>query len=170
MGCLLNVVTPLHQRTARDYVARMTDYKVHCMEVAKKYGQEYWDGARRYGFGGYRYDGRQRAIAKRLVDVYSLPPDARILDVGCGKGFLLYELSQLLPQATVAGFDLSEYAGFTESQQDCEHYEKFHFDLLVLSLSHSIVAVLLLPTIFDPQSPACCVVDSFWRVSSLRVM
>lgn len=110
MGQLMNIITPLHRATRRDYLQRMTDDKVHCMQVAKRYGQEYWDGDRRYGYGGYRYDGRWEVVARRLIEAYALRPDAKILDVGCGKGFLLYELSKLLPQSEVTGIDFSEYA------------------------------------------------------------
>lgn len=110
MGRLLNIITPLHVRTPRDYLSRMVDDKVLCMRTASEYGQEYWDGDRRYGYGGYRYDGRQRAIAEGLISAHRLKADARILDVGCGKGYLLYEFAQLLPQATVVGIDRSAYA------------------------------------------------------------
>ncbi|WP_320178456.1 hypothetical protein [Roseovarius pacificus] len=58
MGELVEIITPLHTRTSRDYLARMVDDKVHCSEVARQYGADYWDGDRRYGYGGYRYDGR----------------------------------------------------------------------------------------------------------------
>src|SRR5262249_43069629 len=107
MGQLLEVVTPLHKRTQRDYLARMVDDKVHCMRKAKEYERDYWDGDRRYGYGGYRYDGRWKAVARTLIDHYNLGPAARILDVGCGKAHLLYELTQLLPGADVTGFDIS---------------------------------------------------------------
>lgn len=106
---MLNIVTPLHRRTKRDYLARMVDNKIEAVMVAKKYGADYWDGNRRYGYGGYKYDGRWKVVAERLIDEYKLKSDARILDVGCGKGFLLYELKQLLPEADVVGFDASEY-------------------------------------------------------------
>lgn len=109
MGRLLNIVTPLHKKTKRDYVGRMTDNKIECMKVAKKYGQEYWDGDRRYGYGGYKYDGRWEAVARKLIETYRLPEDAKILDVGCGKGFLLYEFKKLLPNCSITGFDISEY-------------------------------------------------------------
>ena len=109
MGQLLNVVTPLHRRTQRDYVARMVDEKVHCMIKAKEYEGDYWDGDRRYGYGGYKYDGRWSVVAKALIEQYDLPPTASILDVGCGKGFLLYEFEKLLPEAKTFGIDVSKH-------------------------------------------------------------
>lgn len=110
MGRLLNIVTPLHKKTSRDYLKRMMDNKIECMEAARQYGRDYWDGDRRYGYGGYKYDGRQRAIAEKLIEIYNLQRDAKILDIGCGKGFLLYEFKRLLPECQIKGFDLSEYA------------------------------------------------------------
>jgi SAM-dependent methyltransferase len=110
MGRLQQIITPLHTRTSREYLPRMQADKVHCMHRAKQYGQEYWDGDRRYGYGGYVYDGRWRPVAQALIQTYGLDTSSRILDVGCGKGFLLYELQQLLPEVDVKGFDISEYA------------------------------------------------------------
>jgi len=109
MGNLLNIVTPLHKKTKRDYIGRMMDDKVHCMIKAKEYEFDYWDGDRRYGYGGYKYDGRWKVVAEKLINIYSLKPDAKILDVGCGKAHLLYELKQLLPEAEVRGFDISRH-------------------------------------------------------------
>ena len=110
MKSLMNIVTPLHTKTQRDYLGRMMDDKVHCMEVGRKYGRDFWDGDRRYGYGGYVYDGRWARVAESLITAYNLPDNARILDVGCGKGFLLYEFKKLLPQAEIKGFDISGYA------------------------------------------------------------
>ena len=53
MGKLKNFVTSLHLKTKRNYLERMIDNKVFCMNISKKYGYEYWDGNRRYGYGGY---------------------------------------------------------------------------------------------------------------------
>lgn len=110
MQALLNVITPLHKKTKRDYIGRMVDDKVHCMKVACKYDKDYWDGQRRYGYGGYKYDGRWKAVAQKLIEIYDLKGKCSILDVGCGKGFLLYELKCLLPDARLSGFDSSRYA------------------------------------------------------------
>ena len=110
MGNLMKIITPLHKSTKRDYLSRMNDNKVECTVIAKKYGKDYWDGDRRYGYGGYKYDGRWAVVAEKLIEAYHLKKDAKILDVGCGKGFLLFEFTRLLPDCHVAGFDISEYA------------------------------------------------------------
>lgn len=117
MGRLLNIVNQLHRRTARDYLGRMGDEKVHCSEVARRFDREYWDGDRRFGYGGYRYDGRWSVVAQELVKNYNLPDNARILDVGCGRGFPLYEFTRLLKDCSVCGFDISEYGLATAKEE-----------------------------------------------------
>jgi ubiquinone/menaquinone biosynthesis C-methylase UbiE len=121
VGRLLNIVTSLHKRTKRDYLPRMVDDKVHCMLKAKEYEFDYWDGDRRYGYGGYKYDGRWKIVAEKLIAAYDLKSDARILDVGCGKAHLLYELKQLLPEADVHGFDISEH-GLADAPETMRPY------------------------------------------------
>ncbi len=87
----------------------MVDDKVRCMLKAKEYEFDYWDGDRRYGYGGYKYDGRWKPVAQQFIDHYKLGPTAKILDVGCGKAHLLHEIKQLLPDAEVAGFEISRH-------------------------------------------------------------
>lgn len=107
----VDFVGRLHKATARNYLERVTLYdKAACAEVACRFDRDYWDGERCYGYGGYRYDGRWRVVAEAMIAHYGLKPGARILDVGCGKGFLLHEFGQLLDGAELAGIDLSEYA------------------------------------------------------------
>ncbi|TLM80545.1 MAG: class I SAM-dependent methyltransferase [Actinobacteria bacterium] len=125
MGQLREFVTPVHKQTSRDYVGRMVDDKVHCMEVARRFDEAFWDGDRRYGFGGYRYDGRWEPVARALVEAYGLTADSSVLDVGCGKGFWLYELTKLLPGITVAGIDISSYA-IENAKEEVRPYLKVH--------------------------------------------
>jgi ubiquinone/menaquinone biosynthesis C-methylase UbiE len=118
MGGLLNIVTPLHKMTKRDYLGRMTDDKVKCMIKAKEYEYDYWDGDRRYGYGGYRYiDGRWRQVAQALIDTYGLKDGSRVLDVGCGKAHLLFEMKRLLPGLEVSGFDISRH-GLADAKEE----------------------------------------------------
>jgi SAM-dependent methyltransferase len=81
------------------------------LTTARRFGREYFDGDRLYGYGGYHYHPRfWTGTAERLHEYYALPPGASILDVGCAKGFLLHDLKRLFPDVTVAGLDLSTYA------------------------------------------------------------
>jgi len=121
MGKLRDVFTKLHKRTSRQYIERMVDDKIACMEKSKLYGYDYWDGDRRFGYGGYKYDGRWRSVAEDLIEQYHLTNNSKILDVGCGKAFLLYELKQLLPQISIQGFDISSYAIENAKEEIKEH-------------------------------------------------
>ncbi|MCZ6679502.1 MAG: class I SAM-dependent methyltransferase, partial [Candidatus Poribacteria bacterium] len=107
----IDFLSAIHKRTPRDYLGRVNEFpKAEAAKVAKQFGSDYWDGDRKFGYGGYRYDGRWRAVADALAKHYDLKPGARLLDVGCGKAFLLYDLTQAVPGVEVRGVDISEYA------------------------------------------------------------
>ncbi|WP_199292448.1 class I SAM-dependent methyltransferase [Microcoleus vaginatus] len=107
----VDFITKVHTSTKRNYVERVVEYdKAECAAVAKQYGKDYWDGDRKYGYGGYRYDGRWRAIAEKMAQHYGIKSGDKILDVGCGKGYLLYEFTQAVPGLEIVGIDISEYA------------------------------------------------------------
>lgn len=111
---VVDFMQALHKSTQRDYLARVTDVeypKALCAELAKKYDYDYWDGDRRICYGGYRYlEGRWEKVARALATHYDLSPSAKILDIGCGKGFLLFDMLKVLPDAEVHGIDISSYA------------------------------------------------------------
>jgi SAM-dependent methyltransferase len=143
MSNLKNFVTPLHRSTKRDYLARMVDDKVVCMRKAKEYEQDYWDGDRRFGYGGYKYlAGRWKPVAQALIDTYGLKAGSRVLDVGCGKGFLLYEMQQIEPGLELVGFDISKHGLasalpdlkatlFNYRAQDAYPFGDDYFDLVI---------------------------------------
>jgi ubiquinone/menaquinone biosynthesis C-methylase UbiE len=106
----LNFLASIHTSTKRDYVQRVVEFnKAQCAEIAQQWGYDYWDGDRQYGFGGYSYDGRWRVVAGEIATHYNLKSGDRILDIGCGKAFLLYEFTQVVPGIEVTGIDISEY-------------------------------------------------------------
>lgn len=107
----IDFISPLHKKTKRNYLERVVrGDKAHCAEVAKQFGKDYWDGDRKYGYGGFRYDGRWEPVARNLIRHYGLKNGDRVLDVGCGKGFLLFEMKKLLDGLNVSGIDISPYA------------------------------------------------------------
>lgn len=107
----IDLVSELHKATKRNYVDRViSDNKAECAKIAKRYGYDYWDGDRKYGYGGYRYDGRWRSVARKIAKYYQLEPEQKVLDVGCGMAHLLFELTQVVPGLIVNGIDISQYA------------------------------------------------------------
>ena len=151
MGTLLNLVTSLHKQTTRDYLSRMVDDKVTCMRKAKEYEFDYWDGDRRFGYGGYQYlPGRWRPVAEALIDHYGLQAGDKVLDVGRGKAFLLYEMQLLIPELQLVGFDVSahgladchpDFDGslFQHRAEDAYPFADQEFDLVIsLATLHNL--------------------------------
>jgi protein-L-isoaspartate(D-aspartate) O-methyltransferase len=110
----IDFMSVVHKSTKRDYLARVNDPeypKPKAAELAKKWDYDYWDGDRRICYGGYRYmEGRWEKVARALADHYKLKAGDKILDVGCGKGYLLYDFTKVVPSIDVTGLDISPYA------------------------------------------------------------
>jgi len=107
----IDFITTLHKKTSRDYLGRVNSYpKAEAAKKARLFEYDYWDGDRNICYGGYRYDGRHYQVAEAMVHHYNLTKDSVILDVGCGKGFLLYEFTRIVPGITIIGLDISRYA------------------------------------------------------------
>ena len=110
----IDLLSAIHKSTQRDYLARVNDPdfpKAKAAALAKQWGFDYWDGDRKICYGGYRYmEGRWEKVARAMVEQYGLKPGDRILDVGCGKGFLLYDFTKVVPDLELQGIDISEYA------------------------------------------------------------
>ncbi len=106
----LNLISKLHNSTKRNYLKRMLNEKVKCMKISKRYEFDYWDGDRKYGYGGYKFiPGRWKNVANKLIKKYKLSNNSKILDIGCGKAFLLYEMKKILPGMKVHGLDISSH-------------------------------------------------------------
>ncbi|MDC3119479.1 class I SAM-dependent methyltransferase [Candidatus Pelagibacter sp.] len=118
----LKIFTSFHKKTKRDYIDRMMNKKVFSMHKARKFEKDYWDGPRNFGYGGYKYiPGLITPMAKKIIKRYKLSNRSKILDVGCGKGFLLYEIKKILPNIFISGFDISKY-GIKNSKEEIKKY------------------------------------------------
>ena len=121
MRCL-DFISALHTGTKRDYIERVTSHdKGECATIAKQWGADYWDGPRQYGYGGMRYDGRWLPVAKEMAKFYGVESGGKVLDVGAGKGYLLYEFTRAVPGVEVAGLDISEY-GIENSKEEIKPF------------------------------------------------
>lgn len=87
----------------------MIEYSL--LSKAKEFGYEYFDGDRMYGYGGYYYKKKYwQKTAQHLIDHYKIKDGMKILDIGCAKGFLLYELKKINSKIEIYGLDISKYA------------------------------------------------------------
>jgi ubiquinone/menaquinone biosynthesis C-methylase UbiE len=97
-------------KTKRNIQKRAEAKDAAVVAIAKQFGEMYWDGPREYGYGGYRYDGRWRPVARDIITHFGLKPGMKVLDVGCGKGFLVKDLMVECPGLEAFGVDISRYA------------------------------------------------------------
>jgi len=109
MGVEINLLDT-HPKANRDYNKRDQEKTPEIIRIAKEFGKDFFDGDRKCGYGGYKYDGRWRAVAQKMKEYFQLSEDCAILDIGCAKGFLLHDFKELMPSCTVAGIDVSDYA------------------------------------------------------------
>ena len=79
--------------------------------IARKFGKEFFDGDRAHGYGGFIYNSKfWQPVIHDFKNYWNLNSNSSILDVGCAKGFMLYDFSKLIPGITLKGVDISEYA------------------------------------------------------------
>ena len=130
---------PKTKRNLKEASINRTDKE---RQVARRFDREFFDGNRRHGYGGYIYNERfWTEVVKDFVDYFKLQNGSRILDVGCGKGFMVYDFKRLYPNFEVKGIDISEYAiknGMNEIKNEisvgsCESipFEDNYFDLVI---------------------------------------
>lgn len=110
--------------------------------VARRFDQEFFDGDRKYGYGGFSYQSRfWEPVVPTFKEKYNLSADSKVLDVGCAKGFMMYDFQRLIPGITVKGIDVSEYAVENAKEEVKEHiqvadarklpFEDNSFDLVI---------------------------------------
>ena len=99
---------PKIKRNLKAAAQERTDYE---RQIARKFDKDFFDGERRFGYGGYNYNEKYwTKVVKDFFKYYKLKEDSKILDVGCGKGFMLYDFKKNYPKLNLKGIDISEYA------------------------------------------------------------
>lgn len=142
-----------YPRSKRNVKARLGN-KEENRAIAMKFGKEYFDGAREQGYGGYRYDGRWLPIAEDIVRHFNLRPGDRVLDVGCGKGFLVKDLMKICPGLDAFGLDISEYAVMNCEPETIGHVHVGNATRLPFP-DNSFQAVISINTIHNLDRAGC---------------
>ena len=138
----------------RRNISNRMEHKEKNRAISMKFGEAYFDGTREQGYGGYYYDGRWKAVAKRAIDHYGLTSGSRILDIGCAKGFFVHDLRQEMPGLLANGLDISRYA--------LEHSHPEAFPFLELGNAKNLPyddksfdAVFSINTVHNLDRPEC---------------
>ena len=113
-GLVLGIAIDLlknYPRTPRNLEARASEKTEEIREVARQFGQEFFDGERKYGYGGFSYNSKYwTPVIPDFENHFGPLMGKSLLDVGCAKGFMLHDLVRLVPDVKVAGIDVSSYA------------------------------------------------------------
>ena len=113
-----------YPNSKRDILKRGEVKTIEQQELARKFGKEFFDGDRGNGYGGYYYNERFWInVIPDFIKFYNLKDGDKILDIGCGKGFMLYDFKKANHNFGVEGIDISEYA-IQNSKPEVKEYLK----------------------------------------------
>ena len=141
MGIEINLLER-YPKTKRDINSRKNEKTKEHQNIARKFDKEFFDGDRSTGYGGYYYNIKYwDKVVDDFINHYDLNEGSKILDVGCGKGFMLYDFKRKIKNLNIKGLDISNYAiqnSLEDVKKDlivgnaCElPYENNSFDLVI---------------------------------------
>lgn len=144
-----------YPKTKRDAKARGAEKTGEDRAIARRFGREFFDGDRRHGYGGYNYHPRfWQPVIPTLQKHFGLTAKSSVLDVGCGKGFMLHDLAALIPGITVKGIDISEYAiqnAIADIQPHVQVADAVHLPFA----DHSFDVVISITTVHNLERAEC---------------
>ena len=146
MGKEINLLKK-YPKSKRDPEKRSINKSKEIINIAKKFGKEYFDGERIYGYGGYNYNSKYwKGVVEDFINYYNLNENSRILDIGSGKGFMMYEFLKKIPNIYIRGLEISEYA-ILNSKEEVKNFQilgnakKLPFEDKSFDLAISIVTL-----------------------------
>ena len=111
-----------YQKTKRNLSKRKKEKDTKVRDIAREFGKDFFDGDKKYGYGGHYYNEKYWfRVVEDIINFYKLDDNSKILDIGCAKGFMLYEFKKILPNASLTGIDISEYA-IKNSKEEVKRY------------------------------------------------
>ena len=146
MGKEINLLKK-YPKSKRDTDQRSINKSKEIINIAKKFGKEYFDGERIYGYGGYNYNSKYwKGVVEDFINYYNLNENSKILDIGSGKGFMMYEFVKKIPNIYIRGLEISEYA-ILNSKEEVRNFQilgnakKLPFEDKSFDLAISIVTL-----------------------------
>lgn len=144
-----------YPKTKRDTKGRAAEKSEEVRAIARRFGKEFFDGDRCYGYGGFNYHPRfWEPVIPDLQRQYQLTGDSRVLDIGCAKGFMLYDMQRLIPGIQVKGIDTSDYA-IAHAKQEVKPYIQVASAVELPFDDHSFDLVIAINTIHNLEEEDC---------------
>jgi ubiquinone/menaquinone biosynthesis C-methylase UbiE len=123
MGRSINLLRN-YPKSKRDLKKRLNNKSEKVRKIARKFGKDFFDGDRSFGYGGFSYNKKYWLnVIKDFKKFYKLSSTSKVLDVGCAKGFMLFDFRKKIKGITIRGVDISSYA-INNSKQGVKKYLK----------------------------------------------
>lgn len=144
-----------YPKTKRDLKQRGNEKTEADREIARQFGEEFFDGDRRNGYGGFSYNPRfWQPVVPTFQQHFGLTAASSLLDVGSAKGFMLHDIQELTPGITVKGVDISEYAVANTMETVREHVSVANANDLPFD-DNSFDVVISINTIHNLEQAEC---------------
>jgi len=110
MGREINLLEN-YPKSNREVLERGTLKTQEDQEIARKFDKRFFDGSRNHGYGGFNYNKRfWENVIPDFQRHWGLSKEDLVLDIGCAKGFMLYDMQRIIPGLDICGIDISKYA------------------------------------------------------------
>jgi len=125
------------------------------IQIARMFGKDFFDGKRKYGYGGLKYNKRYwRSVTKDFIKYYKLNNQSSILDIGCAKGYMLFDFKKHLPKLKIKGIDISKYA-IKNSKREIKKFLKVGNAKKLKFKDNSFDLVIAINTIHNLNKKEC---------------
>jgi SAM-dependent methyltransferase len=100
-----------YPKTKRNLEERVLNKTEEDRLVARRFDRNFFDGERRFGYGGFNYDSKYwLGVVGDFRKYWRLTKKNSLLDVGCAKGFMMHDFNLEIPGINIKGVDISSYA------------------------------------------------------------
>lgn len=155
-----------YPKSKRDLTGRNNVKTEAVQAIARQFGEDFFDGDRLYGYGGFSYMSRfWKPVIPDIIQHFSLTEQSALLDVGCAKGFMLYDLLQVLPNMDARGVDISEYA-ITHAKDEVKERLQVACAMSLPFEDNSFDSVISINTVHNLEQSQCAkALQEIMRVS-----
>jgi|TARA_B110000261_G_C12971245_1_gene312579 ubiquinone/menaquinone biosynthesis C-methylase UbiE len=144
-----------YPKTKRNLIKRKELKSKKNIKIARTFGKNFFDGERKYGYGGLKYNQKYwKNVTKDFIKYYKLNNKSSILDIGCAKGYMLYDFKKALPKLKVTGIDISKYA-IKNSKKEIKNFLKVGDAKKLKFKDNSFDLVIAINTIHNLNKKEC---------------